>query len=150
MPNAYSAMKALLEYSRSFHRQDLDALELSELYDLHPDPKNPRAPSWPAPFPNSDRAGVYMFFDDKLNLLYVGKASMNNNLGNRVGAYFKYADDKTCLTRHEWSAPLKYVATIAVPDNATFEAPALEEYLITRLNPPDNTHGRTDGHPAGS
>lgn len=145
IPNAYTAMKAVLEYSRDFRRQDLPTLEVSELYDLFPDREHPVSPCWPEDyFPNAERAGVYFFFDERLNLLYVGKASMSNCLGNRLGAYFKYEEDgKTCRVIHEWSANLKYLATVAVPPEMPYEAPALEEFLISRLKPPDNSRGKS-------
>ncbi len=71
---------------------------------------------------------------------------MSNTFGRRLGGYFSYAKDKKgCKVNHMgWSYSPKYVVTIAVPINMSFEAPALEEYLINELNEelPDNTIGR--------
>jgi len=66
----------------------------------------------------------------------------------RLGSYFKNnAADKSCriVERSDWRAwsdPPKYVVSIAVPDQLPFEAPALEEYLIAALKPPDNRNAR--------
>jgi len=35
-----------------------------------------------------------------------------------------------------------FVATISVDDDMPFEAPALEAYLISQLQPPNNRRGR--------
>ena len=43
----------------------------------------------------------------------------------------------------KWSKDPRYLITIAVPAGMAFEAPAVEEYLITRYanDLPDNTQG---------
>ena len=141
--NAYSAMCAVMEYVRDFRRPDLTALDLGELYDLFSGAE-PGRPGRPNTYPHAERAGVYFVLDDRLNLLYVGKASMGSCIGKRLGSYFTYAPDGGCQVLHDgWSSRPRYVATIAVPENAPFEAPALEEFLISRLNPPDNKTGTT-------
>ena len=56
----------------------------------------------------------------------------------------KYAEDKTCQVRQKWKLIRKYGASIAVPDGMPLEAPALEEFLISRLNPPANSQGRSE------
>ena len=49
--------------------------------------------------------------------------------------YFGYASDKKkCLVKHDiWKEEVRYVVTIAVPENSSHEASALEEYLINNL-----------------
>lgn len=68
-----------------------------------------------------------MLFDELLNFLYVGKASMYRNTGERIG---KHAD-----------IAAKYVITATFLPEWSYEAPALEEFLIKHLNPPKNKNG---------
>jgi excinuclease UvrABC nuclease subunit len=101
------------------------------------------ASGWPKEYPNSSRKGVYAIFGRTGKLLYIGKASMNHYIGSRLGAYFRYEKlTRACEPIHNgWRERPSYIATVAVPDNMSFEAPALEEYLIQRLNPSHNAMG---------
>lgn len=68
---------------------------------------------------------------------------MSRCLGARLSHYFGYDSEKKCQLKHStWSKTPRYVVTVGVPGNMTFEAPALEEYLIGQLRPPDNIAGR--------
>ena len=73
-----------------------------------------------------------------MQLLYVGKASL---LGRRLSTYFQYTEGRGsgCKVVHEdsWKTPPSFVATFALMES--FEAAALEEYLIVRLNPQENS-----------
>jgi len=144
----YEDVKKQIEtYVKNFRRNDVDDLEISDLYDLFPGHKakisRKVTAKWPDYYPYPERRGVYIIFDDRLNLLYIGKASMGNFLGNRLAGYFGYADDRqTCKIWHDnWTKQPRYIMTIAVPKDMPFEAPALEEYLVTSLQPCDNTKG---------
>jgi len=146
--NTYKNVKKQIKtYVTNFRRNDASDLEVGDLYDLFPDRKakisGKVTAKWPDYYPYQDRRGVYIIFDDRLNLLYVGKASMGNCLGNRLAKYFGYADDRqTCRIWHEhWTKQPRYIMTVAVPIDMPFEAPALEEYLVTSLQPCDNTQG---------
>jgi hypothetical protein len=46
------------------------------------------------------------------------------------------------LQHSGWSQPPRFFYAVAVPEQMPFEAPALEEFLIGRLQPPDNSVGR--------
>lgn len=140
------ASRAIAEYEQRFRRNDLESLEKSGLYDLFPSNgavEVPVAATWPDdPWPFASRAGVYLIFDEKLDLLYVGKASLSSSLGERLCNYFRIDRDRGCCIRHDgWKKTPRYVATIAVPEDMRFEAPALEEFLITRLQPIANSIG---------
>jgi len=146
----YSLVKKEVDtYCRAFRREGLSPLKVSDLYSLFPDEVRdvpaPATMRWPDDdWPDADRKGVYVVFDMDLELLYVGKASHNNCIAGRLGDYFKYTTDGTrrCKLKHEdWTRKPQFVATIAVPAEMSFEAPALEEYLIQTLNPSDNTVG---------
>ena len=71
-----------------------------------------------------------------MQLLYIGKASW---LGRRLSTYFQYLTGRgsECKIVHSgWKTRPSYVATVAL--NKSFEAAALEEYLIGVLNPEEN------------
>jgi excinuclease UvrABC nuclease subunit len=139
--------KKIKTYVKNFRRNDVGNLEVSDLYDLFPDrkAKTPEkvTAKWPDDYPYQSHRGVYIIFDDSLHLLYIGKASMGNCLGNRLANYFGYADDRqACRIWHDdWTKEPRYIMTVAVPIDMPFEAPALEEYLVTSLQPCNNTQG---------
>lgn len=139
-------VKEINRFVTKFRKRSLPALEIGQLYDLSPEKGNSKKQAklkWPDDWANSDRAGVYIFFNEDLNILYIGKASMYNSLGYRLSDYFRYnRKTKRCKIKHSnWSEPPRYVLTVAVPTDMSFEAPALEEYLITKTQPKDNDRG---------
>ena len=139
--------QALEQYKAKYRRSDLPDLNMSGLYALFPDEVQTAgdvAYRWNDQWPNSDEAGVYFIFGSSGRLLYIGKASMNHYMGGRLSNYFGCDKaTKACRIVHEngWSERPMYVATVAVPRGMNFEAPALEEYLIGRLEPVDNVRG---------
>jgi hypothetical protein len=137
--------KELARYCQCYRHSKLPPLELSGVYSLFPEkykklPKEVTA-RWPDDdWPNGDKAGVYIFLDSKLNVLYIGKASL---LKDRLAAYFRYDDLNRCRIpdEHGWEVKPEFVATIGIPVKTAFESSAIEEYLITRLQPSQNTIG---------
>ena len=161
MPTLETVRAHVSRYCEMYRHPNLEKLSLSQVYSLvagvgEPPRQATQAPSaaphqdqeasppfgWPGTWPNSGEPGVYLVFDTAMNLLYVGKASMSNGIGARLNGHFGYATDGTrgCAPRGTWSAPPAYVVAIGVPHS--FEAPALEEYLILELQPPDNVRGK--------
>jgi hypothetical protein len=142
MTRLVDAKEAIAEYERRFRREDVGRLEVSGLYALFPSPSSPVevAGDWyKDPWPNGERAGAYLVFNEQQELLYVGKAS---TLGARLSAWFGFDESGGCRIRHlYWSSRPTYILTVAVPREMSFEAPALEEYLIAALKPVDNTRG---------
>jgi hypothetical protein len=131
--------EALDAFNKEHRHPTKTALQLSALYDLFPHSLSDLG--WPAMWPGADDCGVYVFMDATQEVLYVGKASMSNSIGSRLGGYFRYAEDgKSCRVRHDWT--LRYVAVISVPPQLSFEAAALEEFLIREVSPRHNTLGR--------
>ena len=137
----------LNKYSKTYRRDDLPELKISGLYSLFPD-KNPNITAdvnWPNSYINGDKAGVYIILNQDMQVLYIGKASMSNTIGGRLNSYFAYEDDKkTCKVKSQnWKGEPCFIATVAVDDSMTFEAPALEEYLIKNFSSSliDNTIG---------
>lgn len=135
----------LKAYTRKYRKPGLPPLRLSPLYDLCTTHK--RGPAvgskWPDYWPNADSFGVYAIFDESLDLLYIGKASMNNVLSNRLGRWFGYTKAKSCKVKDSnWNKTPRYVITIPVVPEMRFEAAAIEEYMIAALQPIDNTRGK--------
>jgi hypothetical protein len=146
MPALQDFILHVQDYVASHRREGLEAFEVSGIYDLFPQSAltgDAAAHKWPESWPNSANAGVYGVFADDLTLLYVGKSSMNSCLGARLSAYFGYTPERACRVKSEWRIQPRFLATVAVPDSATWEAPALEEFLIQRVNPPLNRNGRS-------
>lgn len=132
--------KALEKFNTEFPRPHMPGLQVEGSYDLDED--------WPdVRFPNASDAGVYVITDSGYRILRIDKASMNNNLGFRLASHFKYATDRSkwepvypeVWKPHGWP---KYIFTIPVPKERSFEAPAVEEFLIQYLEPPTNVQGR--------
>lgn len=142
--------QCLDEYEEKYRRPGLPALELRGMYALFPEEGVAEfvESRWNDPYPNADRKGIYLIFGRTGVLLYVGKASMGASIGGRLGTYFAGKNECRLLST-DWTERPTYVATIAVPEGMTFEAAALEEYLIRRLNPCDNKHGTSGEVPAG-
>ena len=138
--------QAIQEYKEKYQRQDLPDLELSGLYALFPDENTtPDVVSrWNDTWPYCERCGVYFIFGRSGRLLYLGKASMNSSVGERLSSYFK-CDKPTGGCRLLYTVVSEkpmYVAALAVPTDMSFEAAGLEEFLIRRLLPCDNVRGR--------
>ena len=139
--------KELARYSRTYRNPRLPPLELSGLYALFPEnhktlPKGVTG-HWPDDdWPNGDEAGVYIFLGSKFNLLYIGKTSLLK-LKDRLSAYFRYGDLNRCRIpdEHGWTEKPEFVVTIGILAKTAFESAALEEYLISRLQPSQNTIG---------
>lgn len=141
--------KAVEEYAASYRRADLPQMEVSRPYALFPDEEEPQlevAWRWPEPWPNGLSRGVYFVLARGGGLLYVGKASIKATIGSRLAHWFQTEKaTQACKVVHPgWTDKPMYVATLAVADDMSFEAPALEEYLIQKLSPPDNVRGRRD------
>ncbi len=135
---------ALCEYVSRYRRSDLPPIEVSEPLDLYPAlpaPANftPKL-TWANPWPFDHNAGVYMLYDELLELLYIGKASMNRCLGYRL--YDHFGGGGACIPKAEWLKPVRFVINIAVPKEMAFEAPGLEEFLIRKLQPKSNGTGK--------
>ncbi|MDY6981412.1 MAG: hypothetical protein SV201_16190, partial [Pseudomonadota bacterium] len=57
------------------------------------------------------------------------------------GSYFCYGQDRKCKPNHEWVKEPRYIVTMAVDSELSFEAAAIEEYLISRLATQENKAG---------
>ena len=136
---------ALEEFLDKYRKPGLPPLELSKLYTLFPEKTGTKGfdgRMWPKDdYPGADGAGVYVILTEGLDILHIGKASMTSTVGGRLGSYFGYTRDRRCKVRHKWTREPVLVATIPVSSDMPWEAPALEEFLILRLHPEDNSLG---------
>jgi hypothetical protein len=125
-------------YENKYRNCNLERFKISELYDLFPDKTTEHKidNSWPKPWTHSSKAGVYLFLDENLEVVYIGKS---NQFGYRFGSYFAYDEEKKCRIKHSWKTFPRFVITIAVPDDSKFECTALEEYLLSTIVTSDNT-----------
>jgi hypothetical protein len=82
-------LAAIKLYEHDHRNPRKQKFDISMPFDLLPD----AGPSclkcdqvWPATYPHAGRAGVYLIFDAEGRVLYVGKASMGNDIGSRLGS----------------------------------------------------------------
>jgi hypothetical protein len=132
MADVESVEKCVKDYETTYRHPDLPQFTVNRLYDLPVE--------WQEnTFPDADGRGVYVFYDEDKKLSYIGKASWNNTLGARIADYFRRDPDSVLKPApgHNWTRFPRFVQTIRVSEG--FEAPSLEEYLVTTLRPVDNT-----------
>ena len=135
--------EALQQFRDEYRRPTLPDWERGALLALFSEnPPRRAAKTWADPWPFGDRTGVYFVFNRDMKLLYIGKASMYSCMGARLSSWFYGPSSGTCSVQGKWSDEPFFVQTLAMPPGMAFEAPALEEFLISRLSPPDNTAGR--------
>ena len=126
------------QYHKEWRHPRLEPLVCSDMYSLFPEKtmESPTVLNWPAQWPNDDRPGVYLIFGAQRQLLYIGKSQW---LGRRLTSYFGWNNGRNsaCRVVHSsWRTAPTFVATTAVAES--FEAAALEEFLIARVNPEEN------------
>ena len=148
MPSLKEVISKVHEYAANYRESSLPDFEFSEIYDLFPENgvKSPASMAWPDTYPFADRAGVYLVMSETLQVSYIGKASFGSSIGARLSAYFVYEQGgKGCFVknRENWILDPRYIVTVAVPKDQSFEAPALEEFLILAYGSelPDNKVG---------
>ena len=112
----------------------IEGIEPCGVFDLNKDSSQDK---WPC----ADDTGIYAIFSGE-RLLYIGQSS--NTIGARLGDYFKKGDDNTTKLdpKHTWTSPPTRFATWKI-ELTTSRLLELEEFLIRKLNPCDNTHYNT-------
>jgi hypothetical protein len=83
--------------------------------------------------PEAARPGCYVFYSQTGEVLYVGKASLTRAVGNRLAAH------DHSKPRTSWRERAAFVQFVSVSE--PFEAPSLEEFLVSRLCPIGNIRG---------
>jgi len=143
-PTFIDLQNVLKVYCAQLRRNDWPELKPSEFYDLFPsiDPSISDS-AWPDTYPHVEKPGVYIIFDSEQCVLYIGKASWSSSFGARLSTYFGFGKSNECVLRkpHSWKGNHRFLVVIPMSEKLKFEAPALEEYLITELQPKDNSIG---------
>lgn len=102
MTNLRAVQAALDAYHNGFRNPKQSRLQMSGIYALFPNNPTPSdievAGCWWSDdyWPNCDCPGVYLIFNERLDLLYVGKASLTQTVGGRLSEYFHYGPDRGC------------------------------------------------------
>ncbi len=137
--------RAVDDYSRKYRRPGMAPIKVGQPYCLFPERlgslRIELSGKWPESWPDGARKGVYLVLNRRTKVAYVGKASMSSAMGSRLSAWFP--GRASCKIKGTWKEEPFFVATVPVPDDTPFEAAALEEYLIQKFGPPDNTRGVT-------
>jgi hypothetical protein len=137
----------IMKYTSSHHRDNMPTYAISGLYDLFPESgasgKKLVTHRWPDEWPNHSSAGIYAVFDDKIDLIYLGKTPQNSFLEARLDSCFGSRTERSCRLIGEWRIQPRYVLTVAVADDSTWEAAAMEEFLINTLSPALNERGQS-------
>ncbi len=134
MPNFSDLQTALAEFNDKYRGPTVPRLELGQPYHIEKD--------YPTKWPDADSAGVYGFLDAAMNVLYIGKASLDNDIGSRIGTHLASDPSKPWGRKDILAEQAAYLITIPVPKGHRYVAPALEEWLIDQLQPPHNAIGR--------
>ncbi|WP_288367880.1 hypothetical protein [uncultured Marinobacter sp.] len=133
------------EYCANYRHPDLEDFTLGPLYDLFPGQAGGMLHAelkWNETWPSNGQAGVYAFLDGAGALVYIGKSSMKSSVSARLNAYASYGPDKSCKLKHDgWIDQPRYEFIIGVPRTTSFEAAALEEFLIREIPTSDNVNG---------
>lgn len=133
-------------YEEQYRSPVLARFDIADPYDLFPERGSASLPcegQWPASWAYPLRAGVYAFLSENAKLLYVGKASFRSSISARLATYCGYQERRSgpCKLSNRWKGSPRYVVIVAVPEESRFEASALEEFLIWKLQPPENSVG---------
>lgn len=139
-------LREVRAYQERYRSPVLVPFKIAAPYDLFPERdicSFSYQQKWPDSWLYPMRAGVYAFFSEDAKLLYVGKASFRSSISARLATYCGYQEGRRspCKLSNQWKSSPRYVAIVAVPEETRFEASALEEYLISKLQPPENSVG---------
>ena len=122
--STFNDLRIVLNEFNTKHPRPHGKLKLTDLLDISTQSR--------ASWPSNEEPGVYVFLDSDKFVSYIGKAS--HNIGSRLSARF----DVKWNSKTSESSDCKYITAIPLPINVGFEAPAIEEYLLERLNTKHN------------
>ncbi|MBA7637195.1 hypothetical protein ES703_44831 [subsurface metagenome] len=121
--------EAVAEFQGKFPRPDINVLKI-DWHDLEKE--------WQSPWRNGNKPGAYIFLDSDECRLFIGKASSGRNLKTRLTGHFYANKNDKNSKQGKKALGTRYVGLLGLPPEHGFEAPAIEEYLITLLGPPRN------------
>ena len=131
-PTIKDAESLITAYNQRYNTQ----FRLHEKYDLFPESKDDYG--FRNPWPCYDKAGVYLILSSDEEIIYVGQS---RSMGSRFYRYFKDKEG-SCVIMDNWTKKPRYIIAIPSEEGAAYERLSLEEYLIERLAPSDNTLGK--------
>ncbi|MGF1831606.1 GIY-YIG nuclease family protein [Photobacterium angustum] len=134
LPTLQCCISAIEEMNQKYPRSGF-MLELGNKFDL-----NENYNELHARFNNT--VGVYILFNDQQDIIRVG--SSTSNLYSRLNTYFDYKDNTHSVGIGWWveGVSARYVRTITVPSEQSFEALSIEKFLLDKLTPPLNKEGK--------
>jgi hypothetical protein len=108
--------------------------------------------SWSGSVPYHDKGGVYALLGANDEVIYIGLGAsrgggiykehgLSRRLLNHVLDVNKEKGSGHYLPKKKWST-IKDIGAIGFPEELTYLAAALEDYLIGLLNPPENVTKR--------
>lgn len=131
--------EAVQRYHREERHPERPVIVRSGVYDLYPEIplgralQLPTAGCWPQSFPHSDKPGVYAVADEKLEVLYYGKADA---IGARLCRHFPARNRETYSVSQWGGSSPRFV--VVYPVQGRWEATSLEAYLLAWWKPPAN------------
>jgi len=103
--------------------------------------------NWQGPVPNYLLGGLYALFrDDSLIYIGLGRSGESRGISARLVSHVLKSSDKSegYIPRDKWQQlGVNKLATIGFPPELSYLAPALEDYLISRLKPSANSTGKS-------
>lgn len=141
MKTLADALKCVEIFQNQYRHPQLDSFVVSGLYDLFPDKETTHSVSaqWPDEWLNNGKAGVYLFLDEELNVVYIGKA---DSLGRRLYDYCRSNQNSKCILQHTtWKVTPRFLVTVGMAKETWFENSSLESYLIRNVPTSDNVVG---------
>ena len=128
--------------------------ETSEFFNRHwygdlPEPVWSFDWKWYGPVPNYLLAGLYaLFCDDSLIYIGLGRGSVSRGISARLERHVlsKRGEDERYgyVPQEKWKKlGVNRLATIGFPSEFSYLSPALEDYLIGRLQPSANSIGKS-------
>lgn len=129
--------EALSEYNKRYNT----SFNLLSKYPLFP---KERECGYNVSWPGNNHAGVYFVMTKDDEILYVGQSK---NIGKRLNDHFPPQNkglSKICTFKEKWRKDPNYLYVATTPNDAIWERLSLEEFLIQKLNPIDNTQGKND------
>lgn len=142
MPNLQDVKAAIDDFLGM--QRGLNEIDVSDYYALFPSGARTDIPisgGWDSePYPHQYKAGVYLIFSEDLELIYIGKT--DSNFGSRLYNHFK-GSGACNVVQSGWSKKPYYVVSIPVERSKSHAVSpvCLEDFLINRLQPCDNTRG---------
>lgn len=136
--NISNIKEALNEYNNRYNTH----FQIGDKYALFPkgDEYGYKKNEWPG----NKHAGVYFVMSEENKLLYIGQSK---DLGQRLYSHFPpkgTPNNPICTFKGNWSIQPCFLYVTTVPDNAIWERLSLEEFLIQKFNPIDNTLGKIE------